>query len=116
METPLKSLKIQSQKFRKIINSQLDIKLRQFTEEELNIVLTEIKSRKAADLDEIPPEVWKTRKFEDILLRLCNTVNKQNPFKKWSKGCILSFLKKGDLQIIKNYRGIITLIDITVKV
>ena len=25
-------------------------------------------------LDEIPPEVWKTRKFDDILLRHCNAV------------------------------------------
>ena len=32
----------------------------------------EIKNRKAAGLDEIPSEVWKTRQFDDILLRHCN--------------------------------------------
>ena len=44
----------------KIIN-KLDIKLGQFTQEELNVVLTKIKNRKAASLNEILPEVWKTR-------------------------------------------------------
>ena len=38
------------------------------TLEELDSVLTKIKNRKAAGLDEIPPEVWKTRQFDDILL------------------------------------------------
>ena len=37
----------------KTINSQLDIKQRQFMEEELNIVLTKIKNRKAAGLNEL---------------------------------------------------------------
>ena len=50
-----------------IINDQQDIKLGQFTQEELDVVLTKIKNRKAANLDEIPPEVWKTRKFDDLL-------------------------------------------------
>ena len=54
----------------KIINSQVDMKLGQF-KEELDIVLKKkknIKSKKAAGLNEIPQEVWKTRKFEDTLL------------------------------------------------
>ena len=37
-----------------------------------------IKDKKAASLDEIPPEVWKTRKFDDMLLRYCNAVYNQN--------------------------------------
>ena len=52
----------------RIISKQLDIKLRQFMQEELNSVLRKIKNRKAAGLNEIPPEVWKTREFNDILL------------------------------------------------
>ena len=51
-----------------ITNCQLDISLRKFTEEELNAVLKKIKSRKAASFDKIPSEVWKTRKFDNILL------------------------------------------------
>ena len=45
----------------RIISKQLDIKLGPFTQEELDSVLRKIKNRKAAGLDEIPPEVWKTR-------------------------------------------------------
>ena len=59
-----------------IISSQLDIKLGQIMEEELDAVLIKTKSRKAAALDKISPEVWKTKKFDDILLRLCNVVYK----------------------------------------
>ena len=50
----------------KIINSQLNIKLGQFMDEELDAILTKIKSRKAAGFNEISPEVWKTRKFDAI--------------------------------------------------
>ena len=47
-------------------------------QEELDLVLRKIENRKAAVLDEIPPEVWKTREFNNILLRYCNTVYNQN--------------------------------------
>ena len=97
------------------ISKQLDIKLGLFTQEELNSVLRKIKNRKAAGLDEIPPEVWKTRQFDDILLRHCNTVYNQNPIDRWMKGCILPFPKKGDLGLAKNYRGI-TLTSIAAKI
>ena len=76
-------------------SKQLDIKLEQFTQEELNSVLRKIKNRKAAGLDEISPEVWKTKQFDDILLRHCNTVYNQNIIDRWAKGCILPFPKKG---------------------
>ena len=56
-----------------MINNQLDIKLEQFTQEELDSVLRKIKNRKAAGLDEIPLEVWKTRVLDDILLRHCKS-------------------------------------------
>ena len=90
----------------RIIRKQLDIKLRPFTLEELDSVLRKIKNRKAAGLDEIPPEVWKTRKFDDILLRHCNAVYNQNLIDIWMKGCILPIPKKGDLGLAKNCRGI----------
>ena len=78
------------------------------------IILRKIKNRKAAGLDEIPPEVWKTRQFNDIL-RHCNAVYNQNPIDRWMKGCILLFPKKGDLGLVKNYRGI-TLTSIAAKI
>ena len=45
----------------KIINNQLDIKLGEFIQAELDIILTKMKKRKAGGLDEIPPEISKTR-------------------------------------------------------
>ena len=90
------------------------VKLGQFTQE-LDSVLRKIKNRKAAGLDEIPPEVWKTRQFDDILLWHCNAVYNQNTINRWIKGCILPFPKKGDLRLAKNYRGI-TLTFIVAKI
>ena len=81
----------------RILRKQSDIKTGPFTQEELDSVLRKIKNRKAAGLDEIPPEVWKTREFYDILLRLCNAVYNQNLIDRWMKGCIFLFPKKGDL-------------------
>ena len=99
----------------RINSKQLDIKLGPFTPEELYSVLTKIKNRKAAGLEEIAPEVWKTRKFDDILLRHSNAVYNQNPIDRWMKGCILPFPKKDDLGLAKNYRGI-TLTSIATKI
>ena len=73
----------------------------------LDSVLRKTKNRKATGLHEIPPEVWKTRQFDDILLQHCNTVYNQNPIDRWIKGCILPFPKNGDLGLAKNYRGMI---------
>ena len=74
--------------------------------QELDLVLRTVKSWKAAGVDEIPPEVWKTREFDDILLRHCNFVYNQNTIDRWTKGCILPSTKKGDLGLAKNYWGI----------
>ena len=59
--------------------------------------------------------MWKTRQFDDILLRHCNAVYNQNLIDRWTKGCILPFPEKGDLGLAKNYRGI-TLISIAAKI
>ena len=93
----------------------MDVKLGPFIQEELDSVLRKIKNRKTARVDEIPPEVWKTRKFNGIQLRHCNAVYNQNPLDRWIKGCILPFPKKGDLGLAKNYRCI-TLTSIAAKI
>ena len=49
--------KITHEPITRIISKQLDIKLGPFTQEEIDSVLRKIKNRKAAELDEIPPEV-----------------------------------------------------------
>ena len=66
--------------------------------------LRKIKNRKAVSLDKIPPKIWKTRKFDDPLLRLYNTIYKQKTIQKWTKSCIRLLLKKSDIGIIKNCR------------
>ena len=106
--------KVTHEPITRIISKQLDIKLGPFTPE-LDSVPRKIKNRKAAGLDEIPPEVWKTRQFDDILLRHCNTVYNQNPTDRWMKGCILLFHKKGDLGLAKNHRDI-SLTSIAAKI
>ena len=78
----------------KIISNQLDIKLGEFAQEELDSVQRRIRNRKAAGLDE--------RVFDDILLRQCNAVYNQNTIHRWMKGWILPFTKKCDLRIAKN--------------
>ena len=107
--------KITLEPITRIISKQVNIKLGPFTQEELDSVLRKIRNRKAAELDEIPPEVWKTRQFDHILLRHCNAVYNQHPIDRWMKGCILPFPKKGDLGLAKNYRGI-TLKSIAAKI
>ena len=107
--------KITHEPITRMISKQLDIKLGPYTQEELDSVLRKIKNRKPAGLDEIPPEVWKTRQFNDILLRHCNAVYNQNPIDRWMKGCILPFPKKRDLGLAKIYRGI-TLASIAGKI
>ena len=54
--------KVKHEPITRIICKQLDIKLGPFTLEELDSVLRKIRNRKAAGLDEIPSEVWKTKK------------------------------------------------------
>ena len=107
--------KITHEPITRTISKQLDIRLGLFTQEELDSVLRKIKNRKAAGQDEIHSEVWKTRQFDDILLRHCNAVYNQNQVDRWMKGCILPFAKKGDLGLAKNYRGI-TLTSIAAKI
>ena len=61
------------------------------------------------------PDVGKTRTINDLRLPYRNAVHNHNTKIGWTKGYILPFSKKGDLGIVKNYRGII-LIFITVKI
>ena len=52
--------------------------------------IEKIQNRNAYVDNEIPPGVWKTRKFNDILVWLCNVVYKQRTIEEWTNGCILN--------------------------
>ena len=100
--------------FQKPINSKLDVQIEHFAEQELDTLLKRIKSKKPAGLDEIPPEVWKTKRFYYILLRLCHAVYKQKN-RGMNKRQHHSLPQESDLGIIKNSRSI-TLSAIAAKV
>ena len=96
----------------KVIEHELEIKIGPFNELELDLVLKKLKNKKAAGLDGIPIEVWKTGKFNDLILYYYNEVYNGNVIQSWTEGYTLPFPKKGDLGQTRNYRGI-TLISIT---
>ena len=99
----------------KVVEHDLEIKTGPFNELELDLVLKKLENKKATGLDGIPPEVWKTGKFNDLLLYYCNEVYKGKVIQSWTEGCILLFPKKGDLSKTSNYRGI-TLTSIAAKI
>ena len=80
----------------KVIEHRTEIKAGPFNELELDVVLKKVKSKKAAGLDGISPEIWETGKFNDLLLYYCNKVYNGNANQSWTKGCIFPFPKKGD--------------------
>ena len=47
-------------------------------QKELDVLLRKTKNRKVVGLHEIPPEVWRTRKFDNTLLRYYNAVHDLN--------------------------------------
>ena len=104
--------KVTHEPIKRIFCKQLDIKPGQFTQG-LDSVLRKIENRKLAGLGEIPLEVWKTREFNDILLRYYAMYNQNTD--RWIKGCIPTLPKKGNLWLAKNYWGI-TLTPTVVKV
>ena len=99
----------------KVVEHDLEIKTGPFNQLELDFVLNKLQNKKAAGLDGIPPEVWKTGKFNDLLLYYCNEVYKGNVIQSCTEGCILAFPKKGDLSKTSNYTGI-TLTSIAAKI
>ena len=61
------------------INYELPIKKGPFSIDELQKALKSTKNGKAAGLDGIPPEVWKTGNFNEFLLNCCNEVYHLKP-------------------------------------
>ena len=110
-----KSLIVSDSTIEKLIEQELEIKTGAFNELELDLVLKNMKNKKAAGLNRIPPEVWETGKFNDLLLYYCNEVYNGNVIQSWTEGCMLHFPKKGDLGQTSNYRGI-TLTSIAAKI
>lgn len=99
-----------------VVDDTLPIETGPFTIEELEKVLQRLPNGKAAGLDEIPVEVWKTGRFNTFLLEICNGVllRGEKP-SEWSLSGIVPIPKKGDLTKASNYRGI-SLTSIAAKI
>ena len=91
---------IREKPIQEIISGQLDIKLRPFIGEELDVVLKKIKNRRAVDFDKIPAEVWKKRKFDSIFHWLF-TVAYKSKNKNGQKGASFPFPIKGTSELLK---------------
>ena len=102
-ESARKLLNATDKLIKKIINNKPEIKPGQFNQE-LNVVLTKFKNRKATGLDDITPKVLKTRQFNNSLLSYCNTVYNQNAIERLKR---TASSEKGDLWIVKNNQAMI---------
>ena len=89
----------------KIINYQQDIQSRKVYFRRTQRSTDKNKMQKAADIEEITPEIWMTREFVELLRRFFNVVYYQNTTEKWTEGSISSYPKKGDLRMTNNYSG-----------
>ena len=91
------------EEIKKIAHTTLPIETGPFTNEELQNVLQKMPSRKAAGLDEVPAEVWKTGRFNNILIEICNgTLLDGKKPQEWSTSGIVPIPKKGDLSKATN--------------
>ena len=101
--TPISS---SSSDIQTIVHDELPINTDNFTSDELATCIKDLKNNKAAGLDGIPAEVWKSRILDNELLGFCNgTLNGDKP-SLWSESGIIPIPKKGDLSKPTNYRGI----------
>ena len=78
----------------------------EFPQAEIDAAVHQMKNGKAPGLDGLPPEFWKLPKVKKNLLPFCNKTYNGNRPKEWGLSGITPILKKGNLTITDNYRGI----------
>ena len=97
---------ISEQEIIRLVEGTLPINTEDFTKEELLKCIKSFKKGKAAGLDDIPVEVWKTEALIEPLLDVCNMTFHGDKPKIWGKSGLKPLPKKGDLGDTGNYRGI----------
>ena len=97
---------ISEQESIRVVEGTLPINTEDFTKEELLTCIKSFKNGKAAGLDDIPVEVWKTEALTEPLLNVCNKTFHGDKPKIWGKSGLKPLPKKGDLGNTGNYRGI----------
>ena len=86
-----------------------------FSRNEVDVALKQMKNGKAPGLGGIPPEVWKLPKIRKILRSFCNETYHGNRPDEWGISAITPIPKKGNLKLTDNYRGI-SLTQVAAKV
>ena len=101
-------------------NTDLDIDLRPFNENELRMAVANFKRNKAPGGDAVPMEFWKAltgnQQAMNEILRLCNLcwMSKSIP-EAWAHATVVTLFKKGDTSLPSNYRPI-SLLSVGYKV
>ena len=91
---------------KRVINLELQIEKTHFTMKELQMVIKHLKNSKANVIDSAPAGAWKAGICNEQLPYICNRVYNQQSVHIWRQSCIISLLKKGNLNLATNYRGI----------
>ena len=86
--------------------SDLPIDTKPFTMKELKTCLAKVRNQKSAGPYNIPAIIWKHPLFHKDLFHFCNETFKGNKPSSFTKSCMFTIAKKGDLQNPNNYRGI----------
>ena len=95
-------------------NEQLDTEISQ---REVWTAIKSLAPNKSPDMDDLIPEIFKadTNTNTPFITVLLNTIFKSKIYpQSWTKSYVTPILKKGDVDITNNYRGI-ALINITAK-
>ena len=96
----------------------LDINMEEISKEEIWTAINQMKTGKAAGVDNIPPEVLKEGGAE-IINQLHSIFNKiwstETPPAEWKRGLLIKIPKNGDLSQCEKWRGI-TLLSVPSKV
>lgn len=100
------------------ISEELNLSITEFTHEEINNAIKQLKGGKAAGIDNITAELLKADRetSTNILYILINKIWKEEKVPdEWKKGIIVKIPKKGDHTKCENWRAI-TLLNVTSKV
>ena len=98
--------------------SECEMLDREFTVEEIQKVINSLKNNKACGIDNIIGEIFKNcyDLIQPFILKLFNILFKNGIYpESWCTGIISPIYKKGDVDDVKNYRGI-TLINVIAKI
>ena len=87
-------------------NLELHIEKNDFTMKEIQIVVKNVKNNTANGIDNIPAGVWKAGICNEQLPYICNRVYNKQPVDIRRQSCLIPLLKKRNLLLGTNFRGI----------